>query len=384
MFFTNLSRPLYFKLDGIDNAPLPNVSHSSDIYGIQMNENTTESMFLIVDGFDRADETGAWHSPGHSFAFIYGQSIFDIGYDGYTFDTCSNDAVIDGSISLADYYAVIWFVGDEGEKDETFSAEEQQVIRNYLVNHNGRMFISGAHIAWDLDLDSDCYSTTENDNEFLNSTIKADFVGKIGMPDSIQNIGGNWFGDIQLSLDPGILTIDSLDVLSPIAPAEACLAYNSTHVAGIINEFGNPFQAPKLLYFAFPIEMIASDSARTKLMDGILSYLLLIDKVNDPRDDKDLIKPDRFRLEQNYPNPFCPATTIRYHIPHAGHGTLKIYNIKGQLVTTIEDRNFNAGIYEVAWEGRDEFGIEVPSGVYFYVLMLNNQEIITRKMILIR
>lgn len=379
-----LSNPIYFKLHAVDNASVPNISKGSDVYGIKMNENESAGMIVIVDGFDRTEETGAWHLPGHSFAFTYGQAIFNSGYDGYSFDTCDNDAIIDSTVSLDKYFAVIWFVDDEAEQDETFSAREQQLIRDNIINRRGRMFISGANIAWDLDLDSDCYNTTESDNEFLNSIIKADFAGKTGIPNSIQDSGNGWFSEIEFSLDPNIIAIDSMDVITPIAPAKACLMYDSSHVAAITHDLGHPFTGPKLLYFAFPFEMIASSSNQAILMKNILAYLFVIDKVDDRRKEKDLITPESFALGQNYPNPFCPATTIRYHIPQAGHGTLKIYNIKGQLVNTIEDKNFNKGTYEVAWDGRDEFGIKVPSGVYFYVLTMNSLEIMKRKMILIR
>ncbi len=374
-FKTYLSNPIYFRLNAVDNASVPNISPESDIYGIKMREGFDRGEALIVDGFDRNEDSGAWHLPGHAFAFDYGEAIAE---NQLSFDMCSNDAILDGTVRLEDYYGVFWFIGDEAEKDETFSAAEQQFIRNYLVNRNGSIFISGVNIAWDLDLDSDCYSTTPGDNEFLNEIMLADFAGKIGMNNRI--IGQGWFSGFEFSLDSKIYAADSLDIITPISPADVCLTYDSLKVAGIC-EIGHP---GKLIYFAFPFEIIAEASMRASVMKSIITYLFIIDRV-EPGDAKEnLNKPAKFYLDQNYPNPFCPTTRIRYQIPHAGRATLKIYNIIGQLIATIEEKQLTAGTFEAAWDGRDELGIAVPSGVYFYILALDGMELAKRKMILIR
>ena len=119
-------------------------------------------------------------------------------------------------------------------------------------------------------------------------------------------------------------------------------------------------------------------------MEIILAYLLIVDQVENRESKEDFAGPESFYLDQNYPNPFCPGTVIRYQIPHTGHATLRIYNVIGQLIASIEDKHLTAGAFEASWDGRDEFGIKVPSGVYFYVLALDELELSKRKMILIR
>jgi hypothetical protein len=76
------------------------------------------------------------------------------------------------------------------------------------------------------------------------------------------------------------------------------------------------------------------------------------------------------RLENAYPNPFNPATTIRYSIASAGRVSLRIYNAAGQLVRTLVDeaQSPRAEGYAVVWDGSDNGGREVSSGVYFYKL----------------
>ncbi|MRR09575.1 T9SS type A sorting domain-containing protein, partial [bacterium] len=75
-----------------------------------------------------------------------------------------------------------------------------------------------------------------------------------------------------------------------------------------------------------------------------------------------------FSLRQNHPNPFSGRTTISYQLPSAGHVSLKIYNIAGQLVRVLADGQRPAGLSTVSWDGRDDRGRTVSAGVYHYRL----------------
>jgi hypothetical protein len=70
----------------------------------------------------------------------------------------------------------------------------------------------------------------------------------------------------------------------------------------------------------------------------------------------------------NYPNPFNPSTSIRYGLPEQSDIVLQVYNIKGQLVKTLEKSNQPAGYHEVTWYGKDSNNKSVASGIYFYKL----------------
>jgi len=78
--------------------------------------------------------------------------------------------------------------------------------------------------------------------------------------------------------------------------------------------------------------------------------------------------PDRLLLEQNYPNPFNPSTTIIYHVPTSSKVKLQIYNLAGQQVATLVNEKRQAGIYSIKWDGTDESGRTVSSGLYLYKL----------------
>lgn len=76
--------------------------------------------------------------------------------------------------------------------------------------------------------------------------------------------------------------------------------------------------------------------------------------------------PTAFAVEQNYPNPFNPATDIRFALPGASDVEITIYNALGQKVNTLVNRKFDAGFHSVKWNGTDERGSGVSSGIYFY------------------
>ncbi|MBI4552858.1 MAG: T9SS type A sorting domain-containing protein [Candidatus Latescibacteria bacterium] len=96
--------------------------------------------------------------------------------------------------------------------------------------------------------------------------------------------------------------------------------------------------------------------------------------------------PTAFALDQNRPNPFNSATTIRYALKAQGHVILRVYNLLGQVVTTLVDGPQEAGIYTVRWNGRAATGVPVAGGVYFYRLVVTGREpfTATRKMVLIK
>jgi len=71
-----------------------------------------------------------------------------------------------------------------------------------------------------------------------------------------------------------------------------------------------------------------------------------------------------FTLSDNYPNPFNTSTTIEYSIPNKSHVLISVYNINGQLVTTLFDQSQDAGAYEISWDGTDHNRRAVATGIY--------------------
>lgn len=79
--------------------------------------------------------------------------------------------------------------------------------------------------------------------------------------------------------------------------------------------------------------------------------------------------PEQVKLFQNFPNPFNPTTLIRYNLKNASRVTLKIFNVLGETVATLLEDEFQpAGPRVIRWDGKDQFGRKLPSGIYFYRL----------------
>ncbi len=89
------------------------------------------------------------------------------------------------------------------------------------------------------------------------------------------------------------------------------------------------------------------------------------------------------RLYQNYPNPFNPSTVIRYDIAEAGYVELKIYDARGALVKTLYQGTGEPGRYEVIWNGKNDKGISVSSGIFFSMMKAGNLRQI-KKVVLLR
>lgn len=97
---------------------------------------------------------------------------------------------------------------------------------------------------------------------------------------------------------------------------------------------------------------------------------------------KDSKKPVNFYLDQNYPNPFNPYTKIRFGLPAQTKVDISIYNVLGRKVKTLMNKEMLGGNHEITWDGKNDRGIRLSSGLYFYKLKTANYSI-TRKMIIL-
>lgn len=79
-------------------------------------------------------------------------------------------------------------------------------------------------------------------------------------------------------------------------------------------------------------------------------------------------RPSRYELAQAYPNPFNPTTNISYKIARGGHVSLVIYDVLGREIKTLVNKEMAPGEYHLTWDGTDNFGKSVGSGIYFYQL----------------
>ena len=162
-----------------------------------------------------------------------------------------------------------------------------------------------------------------------------------------------------------------IDHLVPIAPAVA-IAVNPSdneycgvrHDAGSYRTVGTAFE-------------IVGLSGMTEALDVMCHDFFNIYEVGVGESAKGLLPID-YALHQNYPNPFNPNTTIKFNVKDRGQVKLKVFNIRGQEVTTLVDRQMEPGFHQVNWNAEG-----VSSGVYFYTMKVNDFSKV-RKMVLIK
>ena len=178
--------------------------------------------------------------------------------------------------------------------------------------------------------------------------------------------------------------MDWPDAIKPYGGSVAILRYKgakTTNIAGIVFEgtFPGGSKEGKLVNLGVPFETIYYSDKRDSLMSKIMDFFEgKITKIafND-------LSPQKFRLQQNYPNPFNPVTTIQYELPKATQVTLEIYNMLGQRVRTLIQAKQAQGIHRVKWDGTNDSGQAMPSGVYIY--RLKSKDFTTsRRMLLVR
>ena len=119
------------------------------------------------------------------------------------------------------------------------------------------------------------------------------------------------------------------------------------------------------------------------MVNNLYTNMLLTFTV-EPMSGKEVyVMPGVFTLEQNYPNPFNPSTTITFENKVAGNVEISVYNLRGQRVKSLANDNFTAGVHKVEWNGTDDNGREVASGVYFYQMKVGDMAV-TKRMVMMK
>jgi len=174
----------------------------------------------------------------------------------------------------------------------------------------------------------------------------------------------------------------------PLYPEEVIYTFNSAYDTSDfegkaigMRHIGDDY---KVYFFNFPLYYIKEEQSVPLLHKILAEFGLLPTGVKE----EFTTLPEDFSLGQNYPNPFNPSTTIQFRVlglklGEPIHTTLIIYNILGQKVRTLVDNEKLPRKYQVIWDGKDEKGEEVSSGIYFYQLKEGDYKE-TRKMVLLR
>jgi len=95
------------------------------------------------------------------------------------------------------------------------------------------------------------------------------------------------------------------------------------------------------------------------------------------------IMADEYVLKQNYPNPFNPDTKIEFTIPASEHVSVNVYNLEGRLIKTLINQEMRSGQHVVRWNGTNQVGTKVGTGMYIYQLKTNSR-VLNRRMTFVK
>ena len=215
----------------------------------------------------------------NSFDYVvqHGQSM---SRNGVPFDSCQNEALIGSQVSLGNYAAVVWALGEESSTDESFNSAEQTLVANYLAG-GGNLFVSGSEIAWDLDRDS---GPTAFDRAFLNEQLRADLNGNLnddaGTYQFASASGSIFAGNAGGTFDDGTgstYDVDYPDVLVPVGiGVTPAISYVGGRGGAAAIQYDGSAGGGKLVFFGFPFETIESAAARDQYMSDILRFFGLL------------------------------------------------------------------------------------------------------------
>jgi len=358
----------YMKIAGVNAA---GVGPLSEMLAVSVT--TVEQPVLIVNAFDRT-------TTGNSLDFIC-QHAEAVLKNGYTLVSASNEALTDGLLSFPFYSNIIYILGEESTVDETFSDAEQDVIENYL-KAGGKVFISGAEIAWDLD-----YRGSVSDKVFCHNFLHIAYAqdapnNATGTYYNVNVVGDTVFSDLSsFAFDNGThgtYDVRYPDVFTSLNDAQAFLKYTGCNVgaAGIVFEgmFPGGSQEGKIMVLGFPFETVYPEEKRNSLMRVFFQFSVFGLDVTDENG-----LPTEHCLNQNYPNPFNPITTISFQLSAFGNLDLSIYDVGGVLVEQLINEYTDAGRYQIKWDAS-----HLASGVYMCALRIDNVMVDTKKLMLLK
>lgn len=302
-----LDKPVYFRVVAYNAG---GVSFPSAVAAAVPAEHGAQ--ILLVDGFERIDNAMPRFNDGSSanhryilehvnsfdYAKYYAPLLSELGYS-LDFTQRTNAVGMD----LSKYDMIIWFLGEQSTADETFNADEQTKITEYISN-GGALFVSGAEIGWDLDRKGDAA-----DKAFFNETLNAKYVSdESGL---YTFFGVDDFSAISGNYDDGtyIYQAEYADVLAPFDEntGKTALFYDEAQTlsAGVLTNSGEK----KVFVLGFPFETILEKDSKINLVQYVLDEFGISpreypdDPVEDPDDDSDSGIPDENTADTEEENP---------------------------------------------------------------------------------
>jgi hypothetical protein len=213
------------------------------------------------------------------------------------------------------------------------------------------------------------------------SVIGKDFILEVG-----GSIKGHVYGDDAVPLYGATVTVSGHFDVYPVEKSKTTPADGSYKIGGLSTGYYKVRASDgcKSIYYNNKPSSNLADSVFVTMPDSVINinFNFPTTAVED-ENDQTTRRPAEFELSQNYPNPFNPETEIEYALKKTGHVTLYIYNVLGEKVKTLLDQNQPAGFYQINWDGKNDNGKPISSGIYLYKLEVNGFSE-ARKMLLLK
>jgi uncharacterized lipoprotein YddW (UPF0748 family) len=259
--------------DGGESFPSPVVAARTPASG-QLVE------FLIVDGFDRLDQTAMipqWENSTLGTVqrmFLERMNRFDYSVEhglalsacNRAFDGAVNEAVAAGDLALAGYRAVDWFTGEDSVADKSLSGVELALLASYL-DGGGRLLISGAEIGYDL-------VQYGRDPAFFRDYLRAEYRGDDAGTYQFSGASGGIFEGLAGRFDDstlGTYDVGYPDRMAPRDGSALALRYSGGTADGAAVSYDGDFG---VVYMGFPLETVTDPSVRTSLVCAAADYLV--------------------------------------------------------------------------------------------------------------
>lgn len=279
------------------------------------------------------------------------------------------DAAALGRPSLADlssYWAVLWTTG--GSDCLQLTQQDESVMAGYL-DQGGNLYLSS------FDFLSSHAAATAFMTDYLHVGSWGVDVGGFMMT----GVAGDPIsGGMSLGLSGGPVPTAGIDNFV-LTGGDAIFSAFSTTRGARFEENGH-----KLVFTAFPFEDVKTATADPSNQKTLVARIIDWFDASTGVDGGDSAGFAKLSLEQNAPNPFNPKTAIAFTIPGgADRATLEVFSVDGRLVATLHDGPVDSSRHVVSWNGRDDRGAGLASGVYFARLAADGRESF-RKMTLLK
>ncbi len=272
----------------------------------------------------------------------------------------------------------------------------ENIIRTYL-NHGGNLIYTANDPMFFMQLVTNSYPQSFTAGSLVFDYFNISSVNNNNTARFYQGISSEWNNIPSLTVDPEktlasmdnkLFKIEAFTVnLNNIPPNfEVLYLYDSgsdnpnqaifdSYPVAIYNQVNNS----QVVLTSIPLYFIMENQAYS-FMQAVLDVFNEETSVNDINQG---IKPLSLNL-RNYPNPFNPTTTIQFNMPKEGYAQVKIYNIKGQIAKDFGLQNYLQGEHKIVWNGLNDKGNQLSSGIYFYKINTDSGLQQINKMILLK